>query len=147
LGPIVSSNKTPEQCIVLWNRACLKSQTIGSRSATFKSQKPINWRPVRKVLTRFPWQWRFVFVCLSSETYEYSVFMTYERIYRILLCLKSRDNVYLNQIQLNNLKAWLFMTLKFHCIGWCASITVNDGWGLLSSKSNVCLYWSNIVFT
>jgi hypothetical protein len=40
----------PEQCIVLCNRACPKSQIIGSRSTTFKSQKPIKWRPVRKVL-------------------------------------------------------------------------------------------------
>jgi hypothetical protein len=42
----------PEQCIVLRNRACPKSQIIGSRSSTFKSQKPIKWRPVRNVLTK-----------------------------------------------------------------------------------------------
>jgi hypothetical protein len=49
-GPIVRRNMAPEQCIVLWNRACPKSQIIGSWSATFKSQKPIKWRPVRNVL-------------------------------------------------------------------------------------------------
>jgi hypothetical protein len=41
----------PEQCIVLCNIACPKSQIFGARSATFKSQKPINWLPVRKVLS------------------------------------------------------------------------------------------------
>jgi hypothetical protein len=46
----VSRIIAPEQCIVLWNRACLKSQIICSRSATLKSQKPIDWRAVHKVL-------------------------------------------------------------------------------------------------